>query len=834
MEKKLHLICNAHLDPVWQWEWEEGAAAAISTFRVAAKFCREFDGFIFCHNEALLYQWIEEYEPALFAEIQELVKLGKWHIMGGWQLQPDCNMPSGEGFVRNVMAGRKYFKEKFGAVPTTAINFDPFGSTRGLVQIMAKSGYDSYLFGRPTKSCLKLDKNTFRWKGYDGSEVMASRAITYYNSALGKAAEKVDAQIKLMDEKSLDLDFCLWGVGNHGGGPSHKDLCDIAAKMDEWKKEGVEVIHSKPESFFGELDRESLPVYDIDLNPWAVGCYSSQIRIKQKYRQLENMLLSCEKMCAALEATAEDFVYPAEEIGQAVYDMLTVQFHDILPGTSIQPAEESALRTLDHGMEILARVRARAFFRLSRGQKAAKANEIPIIVYNPHPYPVEKDVVCEYMLADQNQHGAGTWTVPHVYNESGDLACQLEKEESNLNMDWRKRVVFHATLPPLQIARFDCRLQVLPEKPAVTELPSDETHYFFDNGAMQVKINRKTGLIDYCAVNGVEYLAGKALSIDVYRDDEDPWSMLIKGWHERIGSFKLLSAKKGTEFSALDEEIPAVRIIENGDVRTVVEAVFAYGAANAQVKYLLSKTQNTIDLQIKINNAEKKKLFKLAVPCAAKQVLAFSEVAFGEEPFKLDGIENVHHKYVRVEDAKNTDRVINVYNKGTYGTSLEQNRLLVTLMRAPAYTAHPVRDLPRVPTDRHSPYIEQGERLFDLRLSFGKEICSNGIAAQIYNEEPYALSFFPAGNDGETAKPAPLTVEGGKIVMTAFKKAENRKAFVLRLFNPEAVSNSCTVRSETFDVTQEIEFTPFEVKTFFLSQGCMKECSLVEDIEKIN
>ena len=114
MSKKLHLLCNAHLDPVWQWEWEEGAAEALSTFRIAADFCEEYDRFVFCHNEALLYKWIEEFDPELFAHIQDLVKRGKWHIIGGWHLQPDCNMPSGEAFVRQIMTGREYFKEKFG------------------------------------------------------------------------------------------------------------------------------------------------------------------------------------------------------------------------------------------------------------------------------------------------------------------------------------------------------------------------------------------------------------------------------------------------------------------------------------------------------------------------------------------------------------------------------------------------------------------------------------------------------------------------------------------------------------------------------------------------
>ncbi|WP_446692512.1 glycoside hydrolase family 38 N-terminal domain-containing protein, partial [Ruminiclostridium cellobioparum] len=131
---KIHLICNAHIDPVWQWDWQEGKAAAIATFRVAARFCEEFDGFIFNHNEALLYKWVEEYEPELFNRIKVLVGQGKWHIMGGWYLQPDCNMPSGESFVRQILEGREYFREKFGVTPHTAINFDSFGHSRGLVQ----------------------------------------------------------------------------------------------------------------------------------------------------------------------------------------------------------------------------------------------------------------------------------------------------------------------------------------------------------------------------------------------------------------------------------------------------------------------------------------------------------------------------------------------------------------------------------------------------------------------------------------------------------------------------------------------------------------------------
>ena len=173
--RRIHLLSNAHLDPVWLWEWQEGVAEILSTFRTAADLCEEFDTFVFNHNEAILYKWVQQYEPALFKRIQKLVRRKKWHIMGGWYLQPDCNMPSGESFVRQILLGKRYFQENFGVSPTTAINFDPFGHCRGLVQIMAKSGYDSYLFGRPVQAKLSLPAEDFVWVGYDGSEVVGSR-----------------------------------------------------------------------------------------------------------------------------------------------------------------------------------------------------------------------------------------------------------------------------------------------------------------------------------------------------------------------------------------------------------------------------------------------------------------------------------------------------------------------------------------------------------------------------------------------------------------------------------------------------------------------------------
>ena len=225
-DKTLVLVCNSHIDPVWLWPWEEGLAVTLSTFRAAADLCEEFDGFVFCHNEALLYDWVEQYEPALFVRNPAACPRGPLARHGRLVSAAGLQSP-----VRRVarpadLVGKRYFMEKFGVEPRVAVNFDPFGHTRGLPQILAKSGYDGYLFCRPDRAWLDLPSDDFVWVGYDGSTVLAHRASEHYNSELGKARAKVERWLESHGDQSRGL--LLWGVGNHGGGPSRQDLRALA------------------------------------------------------------------------------------------------------------------------------------------------------------------------------------------------------------------------------------------------------------------------------------------------------------------------------------------------------------------------------------------------------------------------------------------------------------------------------------------------------------------------------------------------------------------------------------------------------------------------------
>ena len=819
-QRTLHLVCNAHLDPVWLWEWEEGAAAAISTFRTAADLCEAFPGFIFNHNEVILYRWVEEYAPDLFDRIQRLVREGKWHIMGGWYLQPDCNMPSGESFVRQVLAGRRYFAEKFGALPTTAINFDSFGHSRGLVQILAKSGFDSYIACRPSQEDTSSPGEEFIWEGYDGSSVVYHRPYGWYLSPLGKARQKVDDFLAKGPQTEDAL--MLWGVGDHGGGPSRKDLADLQALIDETAE--INIRHSTPEAYFTAIrDRaSSLPVHRDDLNAWATGCYTSMVRVKQGVRRLENELFATEKMAtAAMIQTGMQ--YPKEELNLALQDLMTCQFHDILPGSSIQPAEEMALRVLHHGLEKVSRARARAFFALSQGQPAAQEGETPILVYNPHPYPVDAIVACEFNLPDFNQGEA--FTDLQVYADGDPLPTQVEKELSNLNLDWRKRVVFRANLAPSCINRFDCR----PKKEALQRRhPQPDGDVLFQTEELEVVINARTGLIDAYRVDGVDYLEPNACSPMVMLDDPDPWGMRNKSYRNLLGTFSPLSSEENQRFSGVSHPaLRPVRIIEDGEVCTVVEAVLGYENSRLVLRYKLPKHGTEVEIEVRVHWNEKDRMLKLGFPTLDKSSRYYGQVAYGIQRLPENGDEAVAQKWVAVV-SENQDSALTIINDGVYGSDFCYGEARISLLRSPGYAVHPIDDRPLLPDDRYSPRQEQGERLYHFWLNAGpreERMARIDREALAHNERPFSLSFFPL--EGGEPLGSFATLEGDEAIqLAALKPAENGEGIVARLFNPTEQERRAVLRVD--EVVLEVDLARFEIGTWILKDEAWVEVDLME------
>ena len=789
-QKVRHLICNAHIDPIWQWDWPEGVSATLSTFYSAVKLCGEFN-YVFCHNEASAYRFVEQYAPSLFEKIRELVREGKWHIMGGWHLQPDCNMPSGESIVRQIREGQRYFKEKFGVCPSCAVNLDPFGHTAGLVQILKKCGQDSYLFMRPYPSELQLPSEQFIWRGLDGSEVKATRCVGGYNSPLGKSAAAIRAR---SDAEPLDVGAILWGVGNHGGGPSHKDLSDIDGEL--LSDPEISFIHSTPENFFAAISPSAL--YEGSLQSTFPGCYTSMYRVKKLHAQLESEIALAEKMATVAHLRGLLDEYPEQQLESAVRDLLDAEFHDILPGSSVQSAEHAGIKLLSHGLLEAQRATVLSYYALARTERPAAPGEFPILVFNPHPYELCENIECEFMLADQNW---STEIVSHItmLDEKGNsVPCQVIKEESTINLDWRKRIVFQARLAPLALTRFSAFVEYKAPK-ETARIPS----FVFDNGRKRVVIDERSGrLVSYC-IEGVELLQ-EGFGLVSFEDNADPWAMST-AQHRRLGENEIpfrLSDQPSGVFAGMQ----SVQVIEDGEICLSIEAFFEFGESRARILYKIYKNNDDVDIDVDLYMGEINRIVKLKLPIALSGEL-IGQTAFGTNRLYSDARENVAHRFVALDAG---DRCVALLNRGVYGGHYENGCLYMSLLRGASYCTHPIPGRPLMPLDRFTKKLDRGESSFSFRLTATPRAQLERKAEE-FVQAPYALNVFPIPT--EKSSDASLAVElgGSTIAMPTMKKACDRDAVIFRLQNntPTAVESFIKVNGEYL----ALSFGKYEVKT---------------------
>ena len=761
--KKLHLICNAHIDPIWQWTWDEGISSAIATFKSAADLSEEFD-YIFCHNEALLYEAIEECAPELFERIKDLVRRGKWKIVGGWYLQPDCNMPAGEIFVRQISVGKEYFKQKFGIEPSVALNFDAFGHSVGLVQILAKNGYKGYIACRPG-SGFQFDYpgRFFRWTSPDGSEVIATNNISY-GTLLGDAASKIyheatGGHISMLGQDGVetsttmleDVNYSLWGVGNHGGGPSRKDLRDI----ENLKIDDTLIIHSTPEDLFDDGIKISGEVSS-SLVTCMPGCYSSMARIKQAYRRVENLFYSTEKMLAIASMNGIDF--DTKAMKDAEKKLLLATFHDVLPGTCTEHGEREGLCALASAEKTLRDFRSKAFLRMATSQKHAGEKEFPVFVFNYSPYKVTTPVEVEFTLENQNWNLDVIYN-PHVYHNGEEIPSQQVKEESTLSLDWRKKVCFTATLEPLSLTRFEIKVTADKRVPAIE--------------AKECEIGEKLG---YKPI------------FELYEDTADPWAMSaeeLKAVGKNPRELTKMSDEEVKDFCALTSPIGSERIIEAGDLFTGYEGLYKLDNTNVVAQIRKYKGFDFTDVKIIAEFAEKNKLLRVKIPVPS-EFLGGDLV--GDGPYvweKKPSCEVTFQKWVGIEK---DGKVFSIINDGIYSGKYQDGYLYLTLLRGAGYCFHPIPNQPLYPEDRYLPRIDCGRYEFNVRIYQGN-VSQITQMAEEFNQRPYAVNVFPVGNENSNFKGVKLD---GNVTLVNMHKNENGE-IILRLYNPNLTAEEFSV-----------------------------------------
>jgi alpha-mannosidase len=781
MTRRLHMIGNAHIDPVWLWQWPEGYQEVRATFQSAIDRLDENPDFVFTHTSVLFLQWVEESDPELFERIRARVAEGRWQIVGGWWIEPDCNIPGGESFVRQGLYGQRWLHDRFGLISTTGANLDSFGHNASLPQILRRSGMDSYVFLRPKpEENHDLPGPLFHWEAADGSRVAAYRIPHEYCAPRDDLGEHVEKSLATLPPGLDDL-AVFYGVGNHGGGPTKANLSSIA-RLNERGDDRLEL--SSLRRFFDSVSARDLPVWRGELQYHAPGCYTTHSGIKRWNRRAENLLQRAEKWCVVADVLGVQ-PYPLRELSEAWQLLLFNQFHDTLAGTSIEPAYEDARDQIGHASSVASLAFNRAVQSVARGISIPyEQGTWPLVVFNPHPWRLRTDVELEY-----------NWlTAEGVRLENADsepVPLQLTRSLTTMSAN-RARLVFPVDVPPLGYRLYTVHAGADEAAGlAATDTMLENEHVRLeldpDTGGIATLVHKETG-VDVAAPG-----ASHAVIVD---DRSDTWGHEVVAYDLVAGEF----------------ECTSVQLVENGPVRAIVRVESRFGDSRLREDYVLSAGARHVEVRVVLDWHEQLKLLKLRYPTNIETPRVTMETPYGHLEREPNGHEDPGQSWV---DVSGGGRGLTVLNDAKAGYDVRGANIGISAVRSPVWAWHDPRQLE---PGGEFEYMDQGRQRFRLGLvPHGGDWRDAGVvrlAAEL-NQPPFAM--LESYHDGPLPAQGSYASDGaGDVVVTVLKHAEDGDAVVVRAFEAAGRPGRATIELPLLGRSVEAEFAANEIKTLLV------------------
>ena len=785
-DKTLHMIGNAHIDPVWLWNWQEGFHEVKASFRSALDRMREYDDFKFVSSSAVFYEWVEKSDPQMFAEIQARVKEGRWGIVGGWWLQPDCNIPGGESYVRHALYGQHYFKQKFGVTAKVGYNVDSFGHNGMLPQILKKSGLDFYVFMRPHPHEMGLPGRVFWWQSDDGSQVLTFR-IPFEYLTWGKEVDKHVARCADEIKAPYQEMMCFYGVGNHGGGPTKENIESIHRLQKA--KNGLNIMFSTPDDFFASLCSSNLPfpVVHQDLQMHAVGCYAAHSGIKYWNRLAENRLIMAEKW-SMLAKLVTGQPYP-DDFARAWKGVLFNQFHDILAGTSLESAYNDARDLYGEAMAIADRALNYAVQSLAWNINIPYAEGTrPLAVFNPHAWDVQTNVEVEVGSLPTN---------PVLVDDAGK-ATPVQFIQSHATARGRHRMSFLANLPSMGYRTY--HLVAGENEAAPSSLIATENS--LENEYLKLVIDPQTGTIQslYDKEHGVEVFMAAAARPVVIEDTSDTWSHDVTHFNHVIGEFKA----------------EQVYLVAHGQAKATLRVRSSYGQSRLVQDFSLYPGLKQVDVQVTVDWREQFKMLKLRFPMNVYFHRITYEIPYGHIERPGNGEEEPGQSWIDVSGVSRSTGDLygmSILNDGKYSYDVTGRDMALTVLRSPIYAHH----IPKEPSpDEEYSFIDQGIQRFKYVLlphANGWEDAQTPRHAAELNQPPIALlCTFHEGKLNQSD--SYITVDALNVIVSVVKQAEENEDLILRAYETDKRTTSTTIHLPVLQRKIETTFAPCEIKTF--------------------
>ena len=815
---KAYLIGNAHIDIAWLWRMAETELVARNTFDTVINNMEEYPEFCYAQSQALTYEWMERKYPQIFQRIVEKIRQGRWEVVGGMWVEPDCNLPAGESFVRQILFGKNYFKNKFGLDVRIAWNPDSFGYNWNLPQILKKSGFDFFITQKIRWNDTTIFPHyIFWWQGADDTKL-----LTYFPPWSYTAELELDDVVNEMGKYEATTGYrkslILYGLGDHGGGPNREILDRVRDHNQLFI--APEFIHAPAGRFLGNIVKDlgqNIPVWNDELYlEYHRGTYTTQSEVKRGNRQCEALLAAAEKTSTI--AGLLGYEYPAEELNGWWKVILTNQFHDILPGSSITPVYRDALEAYSGARLGLKQIIRRGLSAIAEQIDSAATAGIPLLVFNPLSWP-RSDLV-RMPLPDEAAGGSRL-----VDSRGEEVALEiLRPPEAD-----RTELIFVAErIPALGYRVYWLQPGKQSEKPSV--LAGDGR--MLENEFYRLTVNPDSGNITglFDKKNSKEFIpAGQQANVlQIHEDRPERWDAWDIG---TTGRFWELDKADRVELAVLSPVRAVLRIKKSflGLAKERYSPTETFPSSFFDQTITLYRHLDRIDIRTEADWWEDHMLLKAKFPVTLQSNQAAYEIPFAAI-YRTTGFTTLWEKAryevpaLRWADLSDQRHGLSILNDGKYGYDIHGNVMRISLLRAPTW--------PDPTADRgkhqftYSLYAHQGGWPQEETVHRGQEL-NNPLLPVILDRHPGRLppefSFFQVESDGVILDSLKMAEDGSGWILRLYESKGRSQPARLRLFKKPArvwetdLLEKPIAEMRPLDKTINLRFKKFEIRTLKIS-----------------
>lgn len=656
---KTYLAGISHIDTAWNWQIPETVDVVRQTWSDAVELIDQNpDTYKFNGGAAQHYAWMKEYHPALFAQIQQKYKEGKWGLGAGSWVEGDLLISSGESLTRQFLYGQKFFEKEFGETSDICFFPDSFGHGWKVPQIAKKSGMEYYMTSYYRAAHAPDD--LFHWKGVDGTDILTLRTINHYDEGISE--QNVQRALGAPNAMGIKKGTYSTGKGDHGGGPTQADI-DKALALQSGV-DAPDIQFSKLSDYFQELTQEEEKKItvsldrDLKIDEFGQGGWTTQAATKLYHRKSLAAAEAAEKL-SSIAMWMGMASYPIDTLRKAWEKTLVNEFHDLLGGCSINGAHEDswndagiALNLFKNSTDYAAGAVASLADTRGRG--------MPVIIYNPLSHE-RNDIVETEIEFDALPVGV------RVFDDKGkEIPSQIAHIRGN-----KVGLVFIAKdVPSLGYKVYHVSAASKPGKYQTGLTAADN---ILESSRFRVEINAKTGYIKRIFDKSLQkeiLKEGKEVEFHIMMDLENAWK---------------LNPQQVMFMPDVVGGSPEIQLVEAGPVRCVYKVSRRHNSSQYTQYITLYSDLDRVDIPTEIHWKESKKLLKVAFPFSFAAKETTYDLSNGTMTrTKNTGRENYEqnaHAWADMTDASGTFGV-SILNDSKYGWDMPINGMLrLSLLR---------------------------------------------------------------------------------------------------------------------------------------------------------